>query len=268
MELQEYIRFLDRSGRASPNDSAARRLLKAMLPVPLRGALKWTLTRVAEPYSQIRARRIAARAAPLLVHLGCGASPKPGWLNVDLLGADVDLWWDVTRRLPFADGQVDAVFHEHLLEHLSLEQGLALTRECRRVLKEEGTLRIVVPDCQGYLASYAEDGAFLEEARPGRPTRLLAASEVFFRHGHRSAYDFETLALVCREAGFAVVERSPYGGGRIQPCPDSDHRQRESLYVEGVKRSRDARGTTERRAGSRNGGRARIVGARRAGGRE
>jgi predicted SAM-dependent methyltransferase len=232
MELEEYITFLQRSGHAAPTDSALRRSLKALLPAPLRGALKGGLTRVVEPYSRIRVRRISARAAPLRIHLGSGASPKPGWVNVDLVGAKVDLWWDVARRLPFGDHEVDAVFHEHLLEHLSLEQGLALTRECRRVLKEEGTLRIVVPDCQGYLASYANGGEFLEEAKPGRPTQLLAASEVFLRHGHRSAYDFETLALVCRKAGFDTLKRSSFGCGRLQPCPDSEHRRHESLYVE------------------------------------
>lgn len=259
MELEEYIRFLQGAGRGAPTDSAPRRLLKAALPVPLRGALKGGLTRVSEPFSRIRARRLAAKAKPLRLHLGSGASPKPGWVNVDLLGAKVDLWWDVSRTLPFGDHQVDAVFHEHLLEHLSLEQGLALIRECRRVLKEEGTLRIAVPDCQGYLASYANGGTFLEQARPGRPTGLLAAAEVFLRHGHRSAYDFETLALVCKEAGFVDVERSSYGGGRLQPCPDSEHRRHESLYVEAVKRSRETRASPERRSERANGGRGRAA---------
>jgi predicted SAM-dependent methyltransferase len=264
MDLEEYVRFLRRSGHAAPTDSPLRRLVKALLPAPLRGGLKCRLTRAAEPYSRIRARRLAARAGPLRIHLGSGVSPKPGWVNVDLVGAKADLWWDVTRSLPFRDHQVDAVFHEHLLEHLSLEQGLALIRECRRVLKEDGTLRIVVPDCQGYLVSYAEGGTFLEEAKPGRPTSLLAASEVFLRHGHRSAYDFETLSLLCREAGFAGVERSSYGGGRLQPCPDSEHRRWESLYVEAVKRSREWGAPLERGGGGVNGGRREGAGAGRA----
>jgi predicted SAM-dependent methyltransferase len=236
MDLKEYISFLQQSERTAPTDSVSRRTLKTILPVSLRGTLKQRLTQILVPYSRIRARQLAKSQTPLRLHLGCGASPKPDWVNVDLVGAEADLWWDVSRPLPFAASQVDVIFHEHLLEHLSLEQALALTHECQRVLKDGGILRIAVPDCQAYLASYADNRTFLEESRPGRPTALLAAAEVFLRHGHRSAYDLETLTLLCKEAGFAEVEPSYYGGGQLQLCPDSEHRRGESLYVEATKR--------------------------------
>lgn len=255
MDLKEYISFLQQSERTTPTDSVSRRTLKTVLPISLRGTIEQRLTQMLVPYSRIRARQLAKSQTPLRLHLGCGASPKPGWVNVDLVGVEADLWWDVARRLPFAASQVDVIFHEHLLEHLPLDQALALTRECQRVLKDGGVLRIAVPDCQAYLASYAENRTFLEESRPGRPTALLAAAEVFFRHGHRSAYDLETLTLLCKEAGFAEVAPSHYGGGQLQPCPDSEHRRNDSLYVEAVKRahrSPEARRTMESnvRAGS------------------
>jgi len=56
---------------------------------------------------------------PLRLHLGCGQSPIPGWLNIDaqrLPGVDRVL--DVRRGLPFEN--VAAIYGEHFLEHLEL----------------------------------------------------------------------------------------------------------------------------------------------------
>jgi hypothetical protein len=62
-------------------------------------------------------------------------------------------------------------------------------------------------------------------------TRAVAFREVFFTHGHRWMYDFETLEKACVEAGFAHVDRSHFGAGRIYPSPDSAKRRDETLYV-------------------------------------
>jgi len=62
-------------------------------------------------------------------------------------------------------------------------------------------------------------------------TRAVAFREVFFMHGHRYMYDFATLEKACVEAGFAHVDRSHFGAGRICPSPDSAKRRDERLYV-------------------------------------
>jgi predicted SAM-dependent methyltransferase len=168
--------------------------------------------------------------------MGSGRSPKLGWVNLDLFGDPVDLAWDLCRPLPLQESSVDAIFQEHVLEHFTLEKGLALTGECYRVLKPGGVLRIGVPDAKAYARAYLRDGGGpIASVRPGRPTRLLALQEVFYRHGHRTMYDFDTLALVCNAAGFETVEHRRFGDSRLAPCPDSEHRRRETLYVEAVK---------------------------------
>jgi hypothetical protein len=96
-------------------------------------------------------------------------------------------------------------------------------------------LRVGVPDAGEYLRSYAGDGQFVNSVRPGRPTTLLAVQELFYLHGHRTMFDFDTLAFLCRAAGFPVVERRRFGEGRLVPNPDGEHRRRETLYVECVK---------------------------------
>ncbi len=181
-----------------------------------------------------RARRLG-HGPPLRLQLGSGRFHKEGWVNVDLLGPHVEVAWNLTRPLPFVEGCADAIFHEHMLEHLSLEQGLSLLHECHRVLRPGGILRIVVPDAGAYTLSYAGKGDLLSRVRPGRPTPLLALQEVFYWYGHRVAYDAETLVYVCRAAGFADVKPRQFGQTHIEPSPDSEHRRLESLYVECAK---------------------------------
>ena len=38
-----------------------------------------------------------------------------------------------------------------------------------------------------------------------------------------------------RAAGFERCEERGFGDSRIEPCPDSPHREQESIYVEAVK---------------------------------
>lgn len=194
---------------------------------------KTVLTAAMAPLQRQRAATLAARS-PLRLHLGSAGNRLAGWVNVDLFrpGRSLDLYWDLRRGIPFAPGSVDAIFAEHLLEHLTLEQGIALLRECRRVLAPSGVVRIGVPDLDRYVASYLGQDSLIDDALPGRPTRAVALGEPFFLFGHRIMYDFETLTYAMREAGFDAVERSEFGAGHIVPCPDSPSRRMETLYVE------------------------------------
>src|SRR5918992_2339635 len=116
----------------------------------------------------VRRSRRAAAAGSVLLNLGCGRTPLPGWTNVDLAGRnDAALALDVRRPLPFASGSVDAVFTEHLLEHLSYDDATFLLSECARVLGPGGVIRVVVPDFGRYARAYATgDGDFLDWPAP------------------------------------------------------------------------------------------------------
>lgn len=200
-------------------------------PSPRRAHARALATGLVRPLSRLRARALPPGRR---LHLGCGPTRLPGWTNVDLLGRSrVDLALDLRRPLPFRDRSVDAIFHEHLLEHLSYSDALALLEECRRVLRPGGVLRVCVPDFGRYARSYASGDAFLEALRPGRPTRLLALAEVAYSHGHRSVWDAETLTGTLDDLGLDAAESS-FGRSRLSPCPDSAGRANESLYVEAV----------------------------------
>src|SRR5665213_2975520 len=61
-----------------------------------------------------------------------------------------------------------------------------------------------------------------------------SAEAVFLEHGHVSAWDGETLALVVAAVGFESAAEMPGGTSRLEPAPDSPVRIPETVYVEAV----------------------------------
>lgn len=195
-----------------------------------KGFARSVATDALRPYMALVVRR-QIRKNPQL-HLGCGPNRIADWVNVDLLGrASVDVALNLRRPFPLPSGCVAAVYHEHLLEHLPYPDAYSLLSECARVLRRGGVLRVGVPDFGAYARSYASDGRFVDELRPGRPSRVVALAEVAYAHGHRSLWDAESLITAMRDLGI-VAERRTFGDSALDPCPDT--REAESVYVEGV----------------------------------
>lgn len=221
--------------RPSEADTWTVALGRKLVPSGARFRARLLTTTLMAPLERRRAVELQKRS-PLLIHPGCQNVRKEGWVNVDLAGYPVELRWNLLRPLPFAEGSVDAVFHEHLLEHFSLTDGLALARDWHRVLKPGGVLRIGVPDAGAYVGAYSDgDDEALEALRPEAATRMLAVSALFYWPHHLTMYDYETLQLLVTAAGFEQVERREFRDTRLEPPPDSPHRRDETLYVEAVK---------------------------------
>lgn len=179
-----------------------------------------------------RKAREASTVSPLRLHLGSGGNNISGWVNIDLVGLKADICWDIRNPLPFSRGSADAVFLEHVLEHLSLQECIQTLDNIRPVLRLGGMIRIGVPDAGLYATSYLASDDSLERLRPGRPTKMIAMAEVFQEHGHISAWDGETLCLLLRDVGFSDPKITPGGISSIEPAPDSPSRIPESVYVE------------------------------------
>lgn len=63
---------------------------------------------------------------------------------------------DLRKGIPFPDRSVDAVYLSHVVEHIDRDQAAGLLSECRRVLVQGGTIRIVVPDLARLIEDYQE----------------------------------------------------------------------------------------------------------------
>ncbi len=237
MSLRQYLEVRNAESEGPGHSTIPfSNALRPLLSPSVRLRAKQVATNARALRARRQARALEGRSL-LRLHLGSGGNNLAGWVNIDLVGAHADLDWDLRRPLPFADGTAAAIFLEHVLEHMTLEEGMTVLRHCRRVLAPGGVLRVGVPDAGLYASGYVKGRGALERLRPGRPTPMLALSEVFQEHGHVSAWDGETLCLVVQEAGYQAPEVMPGGSSRIQPAPDSDVRIPETVYVEAVSSS-------------------------------
>lgn len=83
------------------------------------------------------------------LNLGCGYRFNSQWTNVDFVSTGKDvIAYDLSQKIPFEDNTFDLVYHSHVLEHFSKASAQSFIRECYRVLKPSGILRVVVPDLE------------------------------------------------------------------------------------------------------------------------
>jgi predicted SAM-dependent methyltransferase len=141
-----------------------------------------------------------ARAADRL-HIGSGPQILPGWVNIDNVRyPGVDRVLDVTRGLPFRD--VRFIFAEHFIEHLDLHAAMYLLRECRRVLRDDGVLRLSTPNLDWVWASHY--------GVPGSIEQGFRLNRAFRAWGHQFLYNEAALTAILHDAGFANVVRRDY----------------------------------------------------------
>lgn len=205
--------------------------------------------RMTEPFYRLMARWETARhlqslpTEGLLVNLGCGYHPFPGWVNVDLARGYADVVWDIRQGLPFQEGTCRVIFGEHLIEHLTREEALHLATECYRVLEPGGIVRISTPDSEKFLRSYvANDGFLFSPAFPEIIESPIDRINLIMRaHGHHLwAYDETSLRRLLQQAGFNQIVRQTCQSSLSIDLADRDHpdREFESLYLEARKEAR------------------------------
>ena len=116
------------------------------------------------------AGHVGGGAVMKLINIGCGEVFHPDWVNLAVAPVSPEVRrLDARRPLPFGDGEVDAVYHSHVLEHLSAEDGARFLAECFRVLRTGGVVRVAVPGLEGIARAYL---AALEVAEAGGDATL------------------------------------------------------------------------------------------------
>jgi predicted SAM-dependent methyltransferase len=89
------------------------------------------------------------------LNLGCGYRFNSKWTNVDFISTGKDvIAYDLTKGIPFDENTFDLVYHSHLLEHFPKTTAETFMKECHRVLKPQGILRVVVPDFEQIVRIY------------------------------------------------------------------------------------------------------------------
>jgi len=81
----------------------------------------------------------------LILNLGAGAKIRKGTINIDVTQYEgIDQVIDLgSYPWPWADESVDGIYADHVIEHL--EDPYKFIRECIRILKKGGFLRMCLP---------------------------------------------------------------------------------------------------------------------------
>lgn len=157
------------------------------------------------------------------LHLGSNKTFLEGWLCSDICPQHTNsIFLDVSKPFPFPDQSFDYIYSEHLIEHLSQTDGLFMLRECFRVLKKEGTIRIATPDLNTILNLYSKQkenfgkdyikwsiDTFTQKLTGYNPVTVI--NTLFRNWGHVYLYDYTALSETLKGIGFIQTEQVEYG---------------------------------------------------------
>lgn len=202
------------------------------------------------------------RKNDLNVNLGCGPSGLNGWVNFDwgilpllskmpvirhlivkfgILPLNYELEWpeiklvNIKNRLPLNDKTVDNIYCSHVLEHFEKWEAVAILNECRRVLKNNGKIRLVLPDLEKIVKKYKNADNFCRMFF-GHNKDVKTFGRLFIR-GHQWMYDTESATVLLNAAGFKNILKCKCGQGKVPDLDKLDliEHQEFSLYLEAEK---------------------------------
>ena len=152
-------------------------------------------------------------------------------------------WMDASRRLPFVSESVDKIYCSHFLEHIPLDKGKHVLKDCHRILKKGGVMRLVVPDLLWYAEKYVDQTKELlknpelvqnREVHDKFLNSLYGAYLNKNRYGlnHCYMYDLPTLVAVLKSVGFQNIHKCEFKEGIDNELPSYDSRPIGSLHLE------------------------------------
>jgi len=144
------------------------------------------------------------------------------WLNIDIIDLSEFckqqsyhfIQHDITKGILFEDNKVDLIFTSHFLEHIDRTQGKQFLKECYRVMKPGGVIRISVPNAllltSEYIASDIDKYRCINVGVENAEDPAEAYYELLLAN-HKTIYDATSLSTILAKIGFKKVESiSPF----------------------------------------------------------
>ncbi len=104
------------------------------------------------------------------LNVGCGGRFHPDWVNIDIAPRHESvLKCDASEGFPFPANHFEVVYHSHIIEHIRSADVGGFLKECYRVLKPGGIIRIATPDLERIIRLYLEK---IEAATKADPTAV------------------------------------------------------------------------------------------------
>ena len=93
----------------------------------------------------------------ILLNIACGEvfSKDSSWINLDIVSNNKHVKkYNLLNKLPFSSNSVDAIYCSHFIEHIPIHRVNSFLKECYRILKKKGVLRLVLPDFEELTKEY------------------------------------------------------------------------------------------------------------------
>jgi predicted SAM-dependent methyltransferase len=154
------------------------------------------------------------------LQLGCGPNVLAGWLNTTLQPIHAGaIHLNALKPFPIADAVFHYIFSEHMIEHLTFQQGQSMLRECFRVMQHGGRIRLATPDLAKIIALYTHSAdaepqaynhwlldTFMQQQPTDNYNPCFAVNKMFYGWDkHIFIYDYRTLCYALEQAGFTEV---------------------------------------------------------------
>jgi predicted SAM-dependent methyltransferase len=139
-----------------------------------------------------------------ILDIGCGVNPlktdEGTVVTVDTRNVGADYRCDF-GRLPFANGEFDVVWSNHVLEHCRRTELDATLDEWVRVLKPDGEFRISIPNV-AWAAEMIQKG----HHRDIRVQNVLHGEQDYPENTHQCSFTPETLRVLLEARGFTKID--------------------------------------------------------------
>jgi len=175
----------------------------------------------------------------LKLHVGCGDVYFDGWVNIDREPGKSDLQVDLRSVFPYENDSVDYIYSEHVIEHFTVEEGLHILSECRRVLRKGGVLRIATPDLTYVVLRYFFLWKHQDWIKTFGFEWIRTKAEMLNigmrSWGHQYLYNREELGRRLVESGFTTAYREKLNRSKYAELRNRETRKDSKLIMEAVK---------------------------------
>ena len=181
------------------------------------------------------------------INLCGGRIHIPGYLNIDISPSS-DLPLDLSKKkLPFKDESIEVVVCMSAINYFTRDRAGEIIREVHRVLQPGGIARFGVQDLESIAERYLnKDREFFFQKLPDGRDRFegptIGDKFAAWFYGYESGgstckyfFDFDSLAFLFHQAGFAFVEKSAFQSSLISGVGQIDNRSEQMFFLEAVK---------------------------------
>lgn len=190
-------------------------------------------------------RKVHAPSLPInednkvYIHLGCGEINAPGFINVDAIPfSHIHYVQDVEDLSILPNKYADLIYASHVLEHTSHSNSFKVLKEWYRVLREEGILRLSVPDFDKLIEVYSAEKRDIQAIMCP-----LMGGQGYAYNFHKSVFNKKYLTELLLSVGFKEVrkwnpeevELHTFDDWASRPIEIKGRKYPISLNIEGVK---------------------------------